>query len=115
MACGSIGAALFAVSQERSSAVDFTVQVRDGDNTFFIKNQNAAFTWTSFLKPFNNTSRCTLIIMILICAISLFITAHLVKEKNISEFSLQKSLIYSFGAYCAIAARRLELLHNPNW
>ena len=47
-----------------------------------------------------------LMAMINICALTLAALAYLAKERNLREFSLQKSYIYSFGAYCALAARR---------
>ena len=101
-----IAAAFFTVTYLRSTAVDFTLQIHEIRNHFFLKSPKAAFSWTSFLKPFNPTTWYILLIMIIICALSLAIMAKLAKDKNSSEFSFSKSFIYSFGAYCAISARR---------
>ena len=102
-----IGAAFFTASYLRSTVVDFTLQIHKIRNHFFLKNPKAAYSWTSFLKPLNTTTWYTVLIMILICALSLAVMAKLSKENKISEFSFLKSLIYSFGAYCAISCRRL--------
>ena len=48
--------------------------------------------------------------MILICALTLASLARLAEEKNKKEFGLEKAFIYSFGAYCALAARRYTVV-----
>ena len=48
----------------------------------------------------------SLALMILIATSIIAMLAKLSKEKNIKEFTLKKSFIYTFGAYCGIAARR---------
>ena len=107
-----IGAAYFTASHLRSTVVDFTIPLDESSLTFFLKNPKLGFSWTSFLQPFNINTWYTLILMIIICSLSLGCTACLAKEKNISEFSFEKSLIYSFGAYCAFSSRRfLKLIH----
>ena len=101
-----IGAATFSATYIRSTAVDFSFSFREAPNHFFLKNPEASYSWTSFLKPLNTTTWYILLLMIIICALSLAIMAKLAKDKNSSEFSFSKSFIYSFGAYCAISARR---------
>ena len=101
-----IGAADFTASHLRSTVVDFTLPILEQTNTFFFKNSKAAFSWTSFLRPFYITTWYFLIIMIFICAFTLASIAYLGMEQNLSEFSPEKSMIYSFGAYCAFASRR---------
>ena len=86
--------------------VDFTIPIDESSLTFFLKNPKLAFSWTRFMQPFANTTWYVLILMIVICSLSLGCTAYLAKEQNIAEFSFEKSLIYSFGAYCAFSSRR---------
>ena len=52
--------------------------------------------------------------MILLATFILTMLAKLSKEKNIKEFTTNKSFIYTFGAYCGIAARRL-LAYLKKW
>ena len=66
----------------------------------------AAFSWTSYVRPFSLSTWYVLVCMIIICTLSLASLAQIAEEKNIKEFGLRKSFIYSFGAYCALAARR---------
>jgi hypothetical protein len=101
-----VGGAFFTASYIRTTVVDFTLPLLEITNTFFLKNPKAAYSWTSFIKPFNLSTWCILIIMIIICTFSLAILAHLAKEQNIKEFGFEKSFIYSFCAYCALSARR---------
>ena len=102
-----VGGAFFTASYIRTTVVDFTLPLLEITNTFFLKNTKAANSWTSFIKPFNMSIVHLLpVIMIIICTLSLAILAHLSKEKNIKEFGFEKSFIYSFGAYCALSARR---------
>ena len=101
-----IGAAYFTASHLRSKVVDFTIPIDEESLTIFLKNPKLSFSWTRFMQPFNNTTWYVLLLMIVICSLSLGCTAYLAKEENIAEFSFEKSLIYSFGAYCAFSSRR---------
>ena len=53
-------------------------------------------------------------VMITVATLSLTMLAKMSKEKNIKEFTTNKSFIYTFGAYCGIAARRL-LAYLKKW
>ena len=101
-----VGGAFFTASYIRTTVVDFSLPLVEVTNTFFLKNPKAAYSWTSFIEPFNLYTWYYLVIMIIICTFTLTILAHLAKEENIKEFRFQKSFIYSFGAYCALSARR---------
>jgi len=100
------GGGMFTASYIRSTVVDFTIPLVEAHNTFFLQNPKAALTWSSFLKPFSSSTWSVLGCMILICALTLASLARLAEEKNKKEFGLEKAFIYSFGAYCALAARR---------
>ena len=52
--------------------------------------------------------------MIMLATFILALLAKLSKEKNIKEFTPSKSFIYTFGAYCGIAARRYLCLESAN-
>jgi hypothetical protein len=66
----------------------------------------AAYTFSTYTKQFHLVTWQFLLLMILLTTFTLSLLAKLTKEKNIKEFTLSKSFIYTFGAYCGIAARR---------
>ena len=66
----------------------------------------AAYTYTTYTKQFHKVTWQFLILIILLATFTITLLAKLTNEKNIKEFTLNKSFIYAFGAYCGIAARR---------
>ena len=70
-------------------------------NTF-----QAAYTFETYTKQFHIKTWRMLVLMIMLASFILSMLAKLTNEKNIKEFTQIKAFIYTFGAYCGIAARR---------
>ena len=66
----------------------------------------AAYTFETYTKQFHIVTWQVLVLMIVLATSILSMLAKLTKEKNIKEFTPIKAFIYTFGAYCGIAARR---------
>ena len=76
---------------------------------FFEHHANAfqaAYTFETYTKQFHIVTWQFLVLMIMLATFILSMLAKLTKEKNIKEFTPNKAFIYTFGAYCGIAARR---------
>ena len=93
-------------SLERSEAVDLSFPFFVASHVFIVGKGVSQFSFTMFFKPLTTNSWIFIYLVVLLASIVMFISVKFGKERKIYEFSLLKSLIYSFGAYGAFSVRR---------
>ena len=99
-----VGAYLL-ITQGRSEVIDFMLPFYADKYGFFISTK-ASYTWSTYFQPFLYESWIVLLFMLFLISITFAMVARVGKDKNIKEFTLEKCMIYVFGAYAGLAIRR---------
>ena len=103
IAVGSIS-----VIASRSKVVDFMIPFGAEKYGFFV-NMDASYAWATFLLPFLYESWAALVVMLVCSSLIFAFVAKVGNDKCLKEFTLEKCVIYVFGAYGGIAVRRWSI------
>ena len=103
-----IAVALLALTKTRSEVIDFMLPFYADSFGFFV-NTKSSFTWSTYFQPFLNESWAVLLSMLILVSLALAMVAKVGKDKSIKEFTLEKCIIYVFGAYSGVAIRRWSI------
>ena len=95
-------------TNSRRQAVDYLLPFDYEEDTFFV-SRKASNSWTTFLLPFLYETWAVLFVILLALAFIFAFVARIGKDKSLKEFTLEKCMIYLFGAYGGIAVRRWSI------
>ena len=93
------------ISHIRSTAIDFSLPIVSSKNCFMI-SAVPSYSLDIFSRPFRIETWAFLYLTIFIMACFLALIAKAGNEEKVSEFGLEKSFIFVYGALSALAARR---------
>ena len=88
----------FTSTPQRNEVVKFSVGNLDVGKTFFVKRTSKnVINLMIFIKPFKTSTWAAVISLILVVGLVLFFIVHFVKDKQVLEFNIRKSLTFSFS------------------
>ena len=103
-----VGVALLSLTKSRSEVIDFMLPFYSDSFGFFV-NTKSSYAWSTYFSPFLYESWVVLLAMLVLISLSLAMVARVGKDKSIKEFTLEKCVIYVFGAYSGVAIRRWSI------
>ena len=102
-------AAGLVASLERSKAVDFSLPTYTASHVFVVAKGASDYSFSMFFKPLTIHAWFGVYLLILVASFIMYTTVKYSKDKKIFEFSIHKSIIYTFGAFGAFSIKRWSL------